>query len=128
MLNCELSNTTFEPRKHAFTQKFEVEEVIHYEKRVFCNWSCNSIFELQWPLATHCNFTLWMLSNRLQELQDVCQKEWDVKHVCDGTIHMCCGHVTWTILLSSLERQFNEIASGNAPMFCSTLIFLMLLR
>jgi hypothetical protein len=23
-------------------------------KWVFCNWACNSIFELQWPLVTHC--------------------------------------------------------------------------
>jgi hypothetical protein len=35
MLDYELSNTTFEPLNHAFTHKFEVEEIIHYEKRCF---------------------------------------------------------------------------------------------
>jgi hypothetical protein len=23
------------------------------EKKVFCNWACNLVFELQWPFATH---------------------------------------------------------------------------
>jgi hypothetical protein len=33
MLNCELSNSTFEPLEHVFTHKFEVEEIIHYEEK-----------------------------------------------------------------------------------------------
>jgi hypothetical protein len=31
----------------------------HYEnKRVFCNWPCNSVFQLQWPFTTHKMYTL----------------------------------------------------------------------
>lgn len=34
----------------------------HYEKKwVFYNWSCNSIFELQCPLASHCIFMLCVI-------------------------------------------------------------------
>jgi hypothetical protein len=41
----------------------------HYEKKVFCNWPWNSIFELHRTLATHYIYMLSMLSNKLQELQ-----------------------------------------------------------
>jgi hypothetical protein len=41
----------------------------HYEKKVFCNWPCNSIFELHWIFTTHCIYTMWMLMDKLHELQ-----------------------------------------------------------
>jgi hypothetical protein len=34
-------------------------EVPLWKKGAFCNWPCNSIFELQWPLAIHYISTLW---------------------------------------------------------------------
>ncbi len=40
-----------------------------WEKKVFCNWPCNSIFESQKTLATHCIYMLWMLMDKLHELQ-----------------------------------------------------------
>ncbi len=40
-----------------------------WEKMVFCNWPCNSIFQLHWTLATHCIYMLWILLDKLQELQ-----------------------------------------------------------
>jgi hypothetical protein len=40
-----------------------------WEKWVFCNWPCNSIFELHPTLATYHIYTLWMLLDKLQELQ-----------------------------------------------------------
>ncbi len=39
-----------------------------WEKKVFCNWPCNSIFELHWTLATHRIYMLWVLLNKLQKL------------------------------------------------------------
>jgi hypothetical protein len=46
-------------------------EVRHYKKKVcFCNWPCNSIFELQRTFAIHYIYTLWMLIDKLQELQN----------------------------------------------------------
>jgi hypothetical protein len=32
---------------------FVIHCFLHYEKGVFCNWPCNSIFELHWTFATH---------------------------------------------------------------------------
>jgi hypothetical protein len=40
------------------------------KKKVFCNWLCNSIFELQMTLATHCIYTSWVLTDKLHELQN----------------------------------------------------------
>jgi hypothetical protein len=40
-----------------------------YEKGVFCNWPCNLVFELHRTFATHCIYTPWVLSDKLQELQ-----------------------------------------------------------
>jgi hypothetical protein len=34
-------------------------------KRVFCNWPCNSIFESQRTLATHCIYMLWVLMDKV---------------------------------------------------------------
>jgi hypothetical protein len=35
--------------------QFKTRNSLHqlWEKRVFCNWPCNSIFELHWIFATH---------------------------------------------------------------------------
>jgi hypothetical protein len=41
----------------------------HLKNRLFCNWPHNSIFELQWPLATHCISMSWVLLDKLHELQ-----------------------------------------------------------
>ncbi len=40
-----------------------------WEKWVFCNWFCFSIFKLHWTLATHYIYTPWMLMDKLHELQ-----------------------------------------------------------
>ncbi len=40
-----------------------------WEKQVFRNWPCNSIFELYWTLATYRIYMLWVLSEKLQKLQ-----------------------------------------------------------
>ncbi len=40
-----------------------------WEKGVFCNCLCNSIFELHQTFATHRIYMLWMLSDKLQKLQ-----------------------------------------------------------
>jgi len=40
------------------------------KKGVFCNWPCNSIFELQRTFATHCIYMMWVLTNKLHELQN----------------------------------------------------------
>ncbi len=41
-----------------------------WNRWMFCNWSCNSNFELQRTLVTHCIYTLWVLTNKLHELQN----------------------------------------------------------
>jgi hypothetical protein len=41
------------------------------KKGFFYNQHCNLVFELQWPLATHHISTLWVLSNKLHELQEL---------------------------------------------------------
>jgi hypothetical protein len=41
--------------------------MLHYEKKwVFCNWFCNSIFELHWTFATHYIYAPWVVINKLQ--------------------------------------------------------------
>jgi hypothetical protein len=40
-----------------------------WKKWVFCNWPCNSIFELQRTLVTHYIYTLSVLMDKLHELQ-----------------------------------------------------------
>jgi hypothetical protein len=40
------------------------------KKKKFCNWPCNSIFELQRTFAIHCIYTPRVLTNKLHELQN----------------------------------------------------------
>jgi hypothetical protein len=40
-----------------------------WKNRVFCYWACKWILKLQWPLATLCISTMWVLLNQLQKLQ-----------------------------------------------------------
>ncbi len=40
-----------------------------WEKGVFCNWPYNSLFELQETLVNHYIYILWVLIDKLHELQ-----------------------------------------------------------
>jgi hypothetical protein len=50
---------------------------------------CNSIFELQWPFATHYISTLWMLLDKLHELQ----KLLDSSYIQCNSLQLNCNFV-----------------------------------
>jgi hypothetical protein len=45
--------------------------VVLWKQGVFCNWPCNLIFELKWPLATHNISMIWVLLDKLHEVQEL---------------------------------------------------------
>jgi hypothetical protein len=53
------------------TKKKEIGRLtgFHYEEKGFCNWRCNSIFELQKTLATYYIYTSRVLMDKLHQLQ-----------------------------------------------------------
>jgi hypothetical protein len=38
------------------------------KKKMFCNWPCNSTFELQKTFVIHYIYSLWVLMDKLHEL------------------------------------------------------------
>jgi hypothetical protein len=78
-----------------------VNEILIWEKMVFCNWHCNLIFELQKTLATQCIYTLWMLMDKLNELQS------------------CNSPYIWCI---SLELNCNLIKTIHFQLLCNSII------
>jgi len=58
-----------------------------WKKWVFCNWRCDYIFQLQWPLATHYRNAMLVVSYKLHWLQQ-CNSSYMVivygdKNTCD---------------------------------------------
>jgi hypothetical protein len=61
-----------------------------WEKRMFCNWPCNSIFELHRTFATHCIYTLWVLLDNLQNLQNLQLTVYTVQPIIIQ-LQLCCN-------------------------------------
>ncbi len=70
--------------------------------------TCNSIFELQWPFATHNISTSWVLSNKLHELQKLLD-------IWCNSLQFNCNFVATTpfqLLCNSLDYNHNVMLTS----------------
>ncbi len=81
-----------------------------WEKGVFCNWPWNSIFELHQTFATHHIYTLWVLLNKLKELQKL-----------QFTIYIV------QLITTQSQLNYNFVATTHFQLLCSSLIITMII-
>jgi hypothetical protein len=82
-----------------------------WEKGVFCNWTCNSIFEFHLTLATHHISTLWMLSNKLQELQKLQLIVYTMQFITTQ-LQLCCNNSFSTTMQLPCDYNHNVMLTS----------------
>jgi hypothetical protein len=104
-----LDHTWIQPKSKLFSALILCLTSSTMKKRVFCNWPCNSIFELHHTLTTHRIYTLWvLLSNKLQKLQ---LTKYTVQ-VITIQLQLCCNNFFSTTMQLPYDYNHNVMLTS----------------